>query len=79
MLGHLCNGGWLITYGPCLENGVPASPGHLAFDASLRADNPAWGIRQREDVEATASEAGLHLLQRHVMPANNLLREWARR
>jgi hypothetical protein len=76
---HLADTGWLITYGPYLETGVPTSPGNLAFDASLRAENPDWGIRQREDVEAAASQAGLHLLQRHAMPANNLLLVWARR
>ena len=76
---HLTGTGWLITYGPYLEAGVPTSPGNLAFNASLRAENPDWGIRQREDVEAVARQSGLHLLQRHAMPANNLLLVWARR
>ncbi len=74
---HLAPGGVLVTYGPYLEDGVPTSPGNLAFDVSLRTDNPAWGIRRREDVEAAAAQAGLHLRQRHAMPANNLLLVWA--
>jgi len=75
---HPAPGGVLITYGPYLEQGVPTSSGNLAFDASLRARDPAWGIRQRADVEREAALAGLHLLARHAMPANNLLLVWAR-
>jgi SAM-dependent methyltransferase len=66
-------GGLLITYGPYLEDDVPTAPGNLAFDESLRLRDPAWGLRRREDVEAEAQHAGLHLRQRHAMPANNLL------
>jgi SAM-dependent methyltransferase len=74
---HLAPGGQLVTYGPYLEDGVATSPGNLAFDASLRAENPAWGIRRKEDVMAAAQQAGLRLMQRHAMPANNLLLVWA--
>ena len=75
---HLAPGGALITYGPYLEDGVPTSAGNLAFDQSLRAQNPAWGIRRREDVELEAARAGLQLSARHAMPANNLLLVWTR-
>ena len=70
---RLAPGGQLITYGPYLEGDVPTSPGNLTFDASLRGSNPAWGLRQREDVEACAQQAGLVLQTRHAMPAHNLL------
>lgn len=70
---HLAPGGMLITYGPYFEQGVPPAPGNLAFDESLRARDPAWGIRLLDDVAAEASRAGLVLAQRHAMPANNLL------
>lgn len=73
---HLAPGGRLVTYGPYLEREVPTSEGNLAFDLSLRARNPAWGIRQREDVAAVAADAGLRLAARHAMPANNLLLVW---
>jgi SAM-dependent methyltransferase len=76
---HLAPGGVLVTYGPYLEQGVDTSPGNLSFDASLRVENPDWGLRQREDVEAEAGQAGLRLVQRHAMPANNLLLVWAAR
>ena len=75
---HLAPGGRLITYGPYLENDVPTSPGNLAFDESLRESNPAWGIRRSEDVKTQAAKAGLQLLSRHAMPANNLLLVWVR-
>ena len=73
---HLAAGGALITYGPYLEDGVPTSEGNLAFDQSLRAQDAAWGLRRREDVEREAAKVGLQLAARHVMPANNLLLAW---
>lgn len=75
---HLAPGGRLVTYGPYLEDNVPTAAGNLAFDASLRAQDSAWGIRRLEDVAATAAQAGLALQQRHALPANNLLLVWAR-
>ena len=76
---HLAPGGHLVTYGPYLEDGVPTAPGNQAFDASLRERNPAWGIRRLQDVAQVAAAAGLHLVARHALPANNLLLAWARR
>ena len=73
---HLAPDGHLVTYGPYLEDGVPTAPGNLAFDASLRAQDAAWGIRRIEDVMAVAAQAGLQLAARHAMPANNLLLVW---
>jgi hypothetical protein len=65
--------GLLLIYGPFLEDGVPTSPGNLAFDESLRTQNPAWGLRRREAVEEEALRCGLGLRQRIALPANNLL------
>ena len=75
---HLAPSGQLITYGPYLEDSVTTSPGNLEFDHSLKARNPAWGIRQLKDVEAEAYMAGLKLHATHAMPANNLLLVWKR-
>lgn len=74
---HLAPNGLLVTYGPYLEGNVPTSEGNLAFDQSLRAQDPAWGIRRIEDVAQVAAGAGLRLQTRHAMPANNLLLVWA--
>jgi len=73
---HLAPGGRLVTYGPYLEDDVPTSPGNLAFDQSLRMQNPDWGIRLIDDVAQEAARAGLRLSARHAMPANNLLLVW---
>lgn len=75
---HLHAQGRLFTYGPYLEDEVLTAPGNLAFDADLRQRDPAWGLRRREDVEAVAAAAGLQLLERLAMPANNLLLAWGR-
>jgi SAM-dependent methyltransferase len=75
---HLAPDGMLVTYGPYLEDGVPTSEGNLSFDQSLRAQDPSWGIRRREDVAQEAERAGLQLRARHPMPANNLLLVWDR-
>lgn len=64
--------GVLFTYGPYLEDAVDTAPSNLAFDASLKSRNPAWGIRRREDLEALAALHGLALHARIAMPANNL-------
>jgi hypothetical protein len=70
---HLAPRGMLVTYGPYFEPGVPPAPSNLAFDESLRARDPSWGIRQLDDVAAQARRNGLELALRHPMPANNLL------
>ena len=69
---HLLSGGMLITYGPYFDQSPPA-PSNRAFDESLRARNPLWGIRRLKDVAAEAQRHGLVLRERHDMPANNLL------
>jgi SAM-dependent methyltransferase len=75
---HLAPGGLLVTYGPYFEDDVAAAPTNTAFDQSLREHDPSWGIRRREDVEAQAAAAGLHLQARHSMAANNLVLVFAR-
>lgn len=70
---HLAPDGLLVTYGPYLDDHVPTAPSNLAFDRSLRARHPEWGIRRLEDVAREAQRAGLALRERREMPANNLL------
>jgi SAM-dependent methyltransferase len=70
---HLAPGGILMTYGPYFERDVPTAPSNLAFDESLRARDPSWGIRQLDDVVTEAGRHGLRFARRHAMPANNLL------
>ena len=70
--------GCLLSYGAYLEDEVPTAASNLAFDADLRARDPAWGLRRLSAVQAVAAEAGLQLAQRLEMPANNLLLVWRR-
>lgn len=68
----LANAGPLVLYGPYRRAAVPTAPSNEAFDESLRARNPEWGLRDLDSVEAEAERHGL-LLERVVeMPANNL-------
>ncbi|MEY4269353.1 MAG: hypothetical protein RLZZ58_569, partial [Pseudomonadota bacterium] len=70
--GLLQPGAPLILYGPFVEADVPTAPSNTAFDASLRARDPAWGLRDRDAIVAAAAAQGLALVQRTAMPANNL-------
>ena len=65
-------GGLLFLYGPYLEPDVETAPSNLAFDQSLKARNPAWGLRRLDEVTALAARHGLALTERIAMPANNL-------
>ncbi|MDV3455587.1 DUF938 domain-containing protein [Sphingomonas sp. HF-S4] len=68
----LAPGAPLILYGPYRRQGVPTAESNEAFDVSLKARDPRWGLRHVEDVSAAAAAQGL-VLQRIVeMPANNL-------
>ena len=66
-------GGLLATYGPYREAEVPLAPSNAAFDESLQARDPAWGLRDRDAVAAAAKAEGLALTRRVEMPANNLM------
>jgi SAM-dependent methyltransferase len=68
----LGEGGLLFLYGPFKEGGAHTAPSNAAFDESLRARDPEWGVRDREVVEAEADRRGLVLAERVAMPANNL-------
>lgn len=69
---RLSTGGRLFLYGPFLEADVATAPSNLAFDESLRARDPAWGLRRLDEVVVLAARHGLALEERIAMPANNL-------
>lgn len=68
----LPSGGILFVYGPYIEADLQTAPSNLSFDLSLKARNPAWGLRRLEAVTALAARRGLELWRRIAMPANNL-------
>ncbi|NQV79355.1 MAG: DUF938 domain-containing protein [Alphaproteobacteria bacterium] len=72
-------GGHLIMYGPYARGGAHTASSNAAFDDSLRARNPAWGIRNLEDVIACAAANDLNHVDTIDMPANNLSVVYQRR
>lgn len=75
---HLAPTGLLLVYGPFLQSGVDTAASNLAFDADLKRRNPAWGLRQLDEVAAVALGCGLQLRTHQQMPANNLLLAFSR-
>jgi hypothetical protein len=65
--------GPLVLYGPYIEAGVETAPSNLDFDASLKARNPLWGLREAEALDALASQHGMARTARYAMPANNIM------
>ena len=65
--------GPLLLYGPWLEGEVETAPSNLAFDLSLKARDPRWGLRRVEDFAAEATLRGFVLTGRQTMPANNIM------
>jgi hypothetical protein len=62
----------LYLYGPYRRGGAHTASSNAAFDRSLRAQDPAWGVRDLEAVAAAADAAGFALEEVVEMPANNL-------
>jgi len=68
----LSAGGVLFLYGPYKVGGQHTAPSNAAFDEDLRRRNPAWGIRDLDDVAALAQRHGFAAPETVPMPANNL-------
>jgi len=68
----LLPGNPLVLYGPFRRGGRHTSPSNEAFDASLRAEDPAWGVRDVDEVDVVAAAAGLQQSELIDMPSNNL-------
>ena len=66
----LSPGGTLFLYGPFLRDGLPTSEGDAAFDASLRAQDPAIGYKDLAWVTLRLVAAGLRVRMQE-MPTNN--------
>jgi len=70
--------GRLFLYGPFKRDGKHTALSNAVFDTSLRNGDPEWGVRDVEEVAATAKRAGLSLREIVEMPANNLIVAFAR-
>lgn len=64
--------GVLVLYGPFKRGGVHTAPSNAGFDDNLKARNPAWGVRDLDDVAREAAAKKFRLEQIAEMPANNL-------
>lgn len=68
----LPQGAPLYLYGPYKRAGGHTAQSNAAFDADLRARNPAWGLRDVEAVTELGRRAGFEGPEIVEMPANNL-------
>lgn len=67
----LAAGAVLFLYGPYRRFDCHTAASNVAFDAQLRATNPAWGVRDLERVVEVAAQARFELVEVVAMPANN--------
>lgn len=74
----LAEGAPLILYGPWLEEEVEPAPSNLAFDQSLKARNPEWGLRSKQIFAGEAAQRGFALVDRKAMPSNNIMLRFER-
>ena len=64
-------GGLLFFYGPFTIDRQHTADSNRAFDDSLKARDPSWGVRDVADVADLAAAAGFGAPARTPMPANN--------
>jgi len=65
-------GAILFLYGPFKRGGLHTAASNGEFDASLRAQDARWGVRDLEAVTDTAGAAGFAAPIVEAVPANNL-------
>jgi SAM-dependent methyltransferase len=63
--------GVLYFYGPFKIDRRHTAPSNEAFDASLRTQDPRWGVRDLADVRRLAERHGMNERELVPMPANN--------
>jgi SAM-dependent methyltransferase len=68
----------LILYGPFTRDGLHNAPSNASFDASLKAQDPSWGVRDISDLERLGTLSGLRLRETIDLPANNRLLVFAK-
>jgi len=66
-------GAAVVIYGPFNFNNQYSSESNARFDQWLKLRNPRSGIRHFEDIVSLAANAGMVLMKKVAMPANNQL------
>ena len=74
----LSPGGALIVYGPLAIGGGHTGEGNRAFDAALRAADPAQGVRDLDELDRYAAATGFAREALVTMPADNRMVRWRR-
>lgn len=75
----LAEGAAFAVYGPFNYDGAYTSDSNARFDAFLKSQDPASGIRDFTWLQQLAGEAGLVLADDIAMPANNRTIVWKKR
>ena len=70
------SGGKFLLYGPFNYNGRYTSESNASFDSQLKDRDPESGIKNFEDLDRLAQQAGLRLRNDYNMPANNRILYW---
>jgi SAM-dependent methyltransferase len=68
---RLAPDGRIFIYGPFMRDGVDTAPSNAAFDASLRAENSGWGVRDTRDIATVATQRSLRIAEIAPMPRDN--------
>lgn len=63
--------GLLLLYGPFRFNGDYTAASNKSFDRMLRQQNPAWGLRDLNNISAYGANCGLGLQEIIAMPSSN--------
>ena len=74
----LSEGGDFLLYGPFNYGHRYTSDSNAAFDQWLKQRDPHSGIRNFEDLDELARQAGMVLQKDYAMPANNRILHWQR-
>jgi hypothetical protein len=74
----LSDAGIFCLYGPFNEGGQFSSDSNKRFNESLRQQDANMGIRDLDDLRAYAGKAGMKMVRRYAMPANNQMIVWAK-
>jgi SAM-dependent methyltransferase len=71
--------GVLTLYGPFKRGGQHTAESNQRFDERLRGEDPRWGVRDLDELEALATSVAFQPAEVIAMPANNLSLVYRRR
>ena len=72
----LHSGGLFMLYGPFSFAGRHTSESNARFDLRLKQQDPLMGVRDFDDLNALAEQAGLVFRHNYALPANNRILLW---